>query len=41
MPTPFQTGQKLARDNKPLPAMNNVPTAIRDQVKTGYKSGKK
>ena len=41
MPTPFQIGQNLAKTNKPLPSMNNVPTAIREQVKTGYGSGKK
>ena len=41
MPSPYQIGQKLGREGKPLPPMNNVPTAIRDQVKTGYGSGKK
>jgi hypothetical protein len=41
MPTPFQLGQKLAQQNKPLPSMTNTPTAIRDQIKTGYGSGKK
>ena len=41
MPTPFQTGQKLAQDKKPLPPMNNTPNAVRQQVQTGYASGKK
>jgi hypothetical protein len=41
MPTPFQIGQKLGKENKPLPSMKQVPTAIREQVKTGYGSGKK
>ncbi len=41
MPSPFQIGQKLGQANKPLPPMNNVPTSIRQQVQTGYASGKK
>ena len=41
MPSPFLVGQKLAQTNKPLPAMNNTPTPIRQQVQTGYASGKK
>lgn len=41
MPTTFQIGQKLAQTNKPLPPMNKIPTAIREQVKSGYGSVKK
>jgi hypothetical protein len=41
MPTPNQIGQKLAQQGKPLPPMNNTPSPIREQVKTGYGSVKK
>lgn len=41
MPTPFQIGQKLAQNNKPLPPMNNTATPVRQQIQAGYASGKK
>jgi hypothetical protein len=41
MPSPQQIGQTLAQQGKQLPPMNNVSSAIQQQVKTGYTSGKK